>query len=379
LTTGTNVLATHDPEVPCHLVMDYPYSGVWYKIIGTGQQITATTCHETTLFDSKLFVYCAADDQCANLWCVAFDDDDCTGDNIYASTVSWCSELDKPYYVVVAGYNAQTTQGEFGLNVTLGGSCSAPPSCDIVTGACCVDSSCVATNTEYECELLEGIWYSDEDCATFTCPAPTYCATCWHNLTDDCISNVTFNTIDHDSVAEGAPCSYGDYTALSTEVARGSTHSLTVTFQSGSDTEYVRAWFDWNGDLDFEDAGEAYNVGYGISWTVSTDVTVPVDAVLGPTRMRVTERYYRYPDPCEDSWYGESEDYTVVVTTSADLDGDGDIDLDDFAMFADCLAGPAVTTPPDGCPKAQFEKADLTVDDDVDLDDFALFQKAFAG
>ena len=61
-----------------------------------------------------------------------------------------------------------------------------------------------------------------------------------------------------------------------------------------------------------------------------------------------------------------------------DLNVDGSVDLDDFATFAACVNGPAVTTPPGGCDAPDFANADLDYDDDVDLDDFAEFQEAFA-
>lgn len=62
-----------------------------------------------------------------------------------------------------------------------------------------------------------------------------------------------------------------------------------------------------------------------------------------------------------------------------DLDGDGDVDLDDFAVFADCLAGPGVITPPTGCTSEQFGQTDLDHDNDVDVADLAIFQAASTG
>ena len=62
-----------------------------------------------------------------------------------------------------------------------------------------------------------------------------------------------------------------------------------------------------------------------------------------------------------------------------DLDGDGDVDLDDVGVFADCLAGPEVSTPPGECTQEQFDVADLDADNDVDLADFAVFQRKFTG
>jgi lysophospholipase L1-like esterase len=61
-----------------------------------------------------------------------------------------------------------------------------------------------------------------------------------------------------------------------------------------------------------------------------------------------------------------------------DMDHDGDTDLDDYAVFAVCMAGAEVTTPPGGCSPGQFEQADLDQDDDVDLADFGSFQEVVA-
>ncbi len=60
-----------------------------------------------------------------------------------------------------------------------------------------------------------------------------------------------------------------------------------------------------------------------------------------------------------------------------DLDGDRDVDIDDFNIFAGCLASPGVTTPPPGATGEQFARADLDGDLDVDLADFADFQALF--
>lgn len=57
----------------------------------------------------------------------------------------------------------------------------------------------------------------------------------------------------------------------------------------------------------------------------------------------------------------------------ADPDQDGDIDLQDFAAFSDCLAGPGVPLEV-GC-----EVFDMDCDEDVDLFDFAALQVVFTG
>lgn len=65
---------------------------------------------------------------------------------------------------------------------------------------------------------------------------------------------------------------------------------------------------------------------------------------------------------------------TIPEPPSRDFDRDGDVDLEDFTIFTDCIAGPAVP-PAETCPAGV--DADLDGDDDVDLIDFGQFQSAF--
>ena len=62
-----------------------------------------------------------------------------------------------------------------------------------------------------------------------------------------------------------------------------------------------------------------------------------------------------------------------------DLDGDTDVDLDDYSVFALCLAGPNVVVAPAPVTEEQFRNADLDEDGDVDLADFAAFANVFSG
>jgi subtilisin family serine protease/PKD repeat protein len=142
-----------------------------------------------------------------------------------------------------------------------------------------------------------------------------YCAASGNTGNEEWISNVTFNTINNSS---GPGAGYTDYTSISTEVEPGSSHVISVTVGSvGNWNEYIRVFFDWNQDCDFDDPGETYNVGQITGpGTVTTNVTVPSDAVPGPVRMRVILRYSTNPSSCGTFTYGEVEDYTVIVTGS---------------------------------------------------------------
>ena len=68
-------------------------------------------------------------------------------------------------------------------------------------------------------------------------------------------------------------------------------------------------------------------------------------------------------------------DWTGYVIPTGDMDGDGDVDIDDFPIWADCLSGPNVTTPPLDCSQPEFEDADIDEDGDVDVGDYGALQE----
>ncbi|MFH2095373.1 MAG: GEVED domain-containing protein [Bacteroidota bacterium] len=143
-----------------------------------------------------------------------------------------------------------------------------------------------------------------------------YCASTFTNMTDEWISNVTFNTINNNTGQEG-PTSYGDYTGISTTVERGNTYSISVTFVS-TYSQDVFVWFDWNKDGDFNDANEEFQIADNVTapTTNAININIPATATLGSTRMRVMTYEFDDPTPCQTGSYGETEDYTVIITTS---------------------------------------------------------------
>jgi hypothetical protein len=66
-----------------------------------------------------------------------------------------------------------------------------------------------------------------------------------------------------------------------------------------------------------------------------------------------------------------------IMPLPGDFDGDGQVDLDDYAHFADCMAGPNI--PPDPAQAtvdACLIAFDFDLDNDVDLRDYAAFDGA---
>ena len=81
--------------------------GVWYRITGTGQNITASLC--ASAFDTRIRVYTGG---CSALTCVAGNDDFCGT----RSQVTWNSITGTNYFILVHGFGSAT--GQFSLNIT---------------------------------------------------------------------------------------------------------------------------------------------------------------------------------------------------------------------------------------------------------------------
>ncbi len=127
------------------------------------------------------------------------------------------------------------------------------------------------------------------------------------------IANVTFNTINNNSTSIAG---YEDFTALSTPVSKGDIYSFSANSLVSSAEDQVIVWIDFNQDGDFDDPGEQVLVtSQGTSpWT--GNITIPLNAELGTTRMRV--RLHNAADggnanPCGNSTYGQVEDYSVLI------------------------------------------------------------------
>ncbi|MDB5203721.1 MAG: hypothetical protein JWQ27_3130 [Ferruginibacter sp.] len=132
---------------------------------------------------------------------------------------------------------------------------------------------------------------------------------------DDQITNVTFGTINNSSTCSAA--GYQNYTATvpATTVAAGSTNQMKVTVGPGG-TEYVGVWIDYNQNGTF-DATEFTLLGSANGATITSNVTIPVTALAGTTRMRVRVRFATAltgADACSAYTYGETEDYNVTIT-----------------------------------------------------------------
>ena len=98
-TAGTTVNATVESPAPPTCVTSYSQPGVWYTVVGNGNQLSASLCN--TVWDSKIFVYTGI---CGSFTCVTGNDDNgpiCAGSG---ASVNWCSTLNTTYRILVTGY-----------------------------------------------------------------------------------------------------------------------------------------------------------------------------------------------------------------------------------------------------------------------------------
>ena len=159
---------------------------------------------------------------------------------------------------------------------------------------------------------------------SFTTLTPDYCVSTFTDEADH-ITNVTFNTINNDSgndLIDG----YEDYTSILTNLKRGGTHQMSVTFDTDGYQDNCTVFIDWNQDYVFDVATERYDLGIGYDnlSTKTLAITVPETAQLGATRMRVLVEYTGNSSPhgegaCDadhNSEYGETEDYTLIIEDS---------------------------------------------------------------
>jgi len=171
----------------------------------------------------------------------------------------------------------------------------------------------VAPSDWFDIQCGGGGVYGINYVATFEfTPSVQYCSASSNSATYENICNVNFAGIDNASSAS----TYSDFTAISGNVMPGNTYTFTADVCGSYSSDVMALFIDWNQDMDFEDADEAIALGgAGVPDQFTADVTVPTDAVGGPTRMRVRLVDGSFDDPlaCGVSSYGEVEDYTVTV------------------------------------------------------------------
>lgn len=150
-----------------------------------------------------------------------------------------------------------------------------------------------------------------------------------YEIRPSCVSNgnmswqTAVTLVDFESIsrASGKTQPYTDYSETDTTIVQqGVVYPLNVHVNTdGNYTVHARVWIDWNQDYDFDDAGETYELGSaqntadGPVSNVPMGITIPANAALGKTTMRVSARYNQVAGPCDTGYDGEVEDYALIV------------------------------------------------------------------
>ncbi|MEB3801108.1 fibronectin type III domain-containing protein [Flavobacterium columnare] len=144
-----------------------------------------------------------------------------------------------------------------------------------------------------------------------------YCTSKGNSTADEKIGKVVIGTINN---ASTSTVGYENFTTLSTSAVRGSTQTITITpsWKSTAYPEGYSLFIDYNQDGDFTDSGESvWTKAPSTTTSVSGTFTIPTTATLGATRMRISMKYNGIPTSCETFSYGQVEDYTMNITSTA--------------------------------------------------------------
>jgi len=141
-----------------------------------------------------------------------------------------------------------------------------------------------------------------------------YCDASSNSAQYEGITNVNFNTINNTSTNSN----YTDFTSISTDINRNNQYTLSVESSQNYNTDDIFAWIDWNRNGSFNDAGEEYDIDYEYASGTgmgTIDITVPENASIGMTRMRIRlfDASFNDPSPCGATDYGEVEDYSLNI------------------------------------------------------------------
>lgn len=116
---------------------------------------------------------------------------------------------------------------------------------------------------------------------------------------------------------------YSDFTNLSTNLAQSTSNNLTMSTEFGN--QYVSVWIDFNDDFIFSLNEKVIN-NYCIAinqqqgtFTATTPLVITSNALLGEHLLRAKSNWDNpvSDDACQESTYGETEDYIVNIITNS--------------------------------------------------------------
>ncbi len=224
------------------------------------------------------------------------------GDDIYGATLTVTGSNNSGTWQAII--NGQTVSGTVGVPFLLGPFSIAAGNLTFV----------VADAGDAECTTTVTITPPAPCSGTPNAPCISHSDFPWH----DWIARVEAGSIDNTS----GKTPYGDFTNLFTELQHGTSTniSLTAGFSWETFEEHWKVWIDYNHNGIFEEPSEVAFSGVQVKPANGTPTakitgtfTVPVGAISGATRMRISMTHSGTPTPCATLASGEVEDYTVHI------------------------------------------------------------------
>lgn len=260
--SGTTVGANPESLPSCG-TSDGSGGAVWYRFIGTGDEIEVTTCLAGSDYDTKLRVFSGS---CGSLVCVTGNDDaSCTFSGL-RSRVTWQSVAGVEYKILVHGYSAN--QGNYELSLA----CLLPPAPD--PNDLCVNATPVGEGT------IIGDTPGNESDGSSSCGNADASPSVWYRFTatNDLTLRVRTCNSSYDSVvsihsncpgdtSNELACSddaCGDDATATTPIVNGQSYWIRVSGANGDSGPFVLA-------IDTYDPSQV--IGPDVVYTDCTSIT----------------------------------------------------------------------------------------------------------
>lgn len=179
-----------------------------------------------------------------------------------------------------------------------------------------------------ENDVASAVLYTNNSVQNCT---PTY----QYNADSNMITNMSFGSINNPSPFQsGTTPTYEDFSSISATVTKGQAYPIAVKGPSSSFPSDVMVYIDFNGNGNFNDAGEGFYIGQlapanpANANTVTANITIPATATNGTVKMRIIKNTNvaalsnpnapnTITDPCDTTLRaGQTEDYTLTIENS---------------------------------------------------------------
>ncbi len=149
------------------------------------------------------------------------------------------------------------------------------------------------------------------------CLDNAYCENFGEDSSEEFIDEVTIGDYTFETGNNGGYQLFEEFDII---LGQGETYETVLTpgFDGQTFDEFFKIWIDLNQDGAFSNDEEMLSSDEGSSAPVEGEITIPEDALLGATRMRIAMKYVGFGIPdnvnaCEEFTWGETEDYCITI------------------------------------------------------------------